>query len=499
VVTRAIVLGVMLVLASATARVAHAQLFNPRDDRYRALGLQRARAEWERASAEWERARQLRARGLASDAELEERAAARVRARVDLLQAALAAADAAPHVLIERARKRRLSGGATEVELLLAGAPAGEGDAEALLRGLDSSLARELALQATGRLFVSLKAAPGADGAIIATPYERMLPRLTSGARARATFRLVRDAADVVVSLDYGGRTEERRILLEASGGTAGVALALAQPAQEADLGAQAQYEVTLERLRDDVQAVRMAVEGLPPAATGEVRAADSDARLTVVRFALGEREKRLRVLVALPREEGGGVRADSALRFAIAAGATHGGDESRVAPAGAGTSAGAGALATRVVAELVPRGVPRAELRLAAGWVEARAGDSVRLVATVRNVGTRALAGVRVSAEAPPGWRVEARPFAIASLAVGADAPVALLLLADGAATPGDYEARLALEGGAGERPLESEPRLLRVRLVPGGRGWIPWLLAAGLAVAALALLRAGRRLVTR
>lgn len=491
----AVPMFVMLVAAhvGTLARDAHAQLFNPRDDRYRALGLQRARAEWDRASAEWQRTRELRARGLASAAELEEREAARTRARVDLLQAALATTDAAPHVLIERARKRRLPGGATEVELLLAGAPAGDGDAAALLAALDSTLARELALQATGRLFVSLKSSPGADGVVIATPYERMLPRLGSGTRARVTFRLVRDASDVVVALDYGGRTEERRILLESGGSGVGVALDLAQPAQEADLGAQAAYDVTLERLRDDVQAVRVVVEGLPPAVAGEVRAADSDARLSVVRFALGERAKRLRVLVALPREEGAGVRVDSALRFAIVGAAVN------AEGAGAGETGAHGALVARVDAALVPRGVPRAELRLAAGWAEARAGDTVRVATTVRNAGTRALSALRVSADAPPGWRVETRPAAIATLAIGAAAPVTLLVVPDAVAVPGDYEARLLLEGGAGERLLESEPRLLRVRVAPRGREAIPWLVAGALVIVAVSLARAGRRLLAR
>ena len=487
-VTRALAFVAILSCAVSTiARQLPAQLFNPRDDRYRALGLQRAKAEYERASAEWRRARELRTRGLMSDAELEEREAARVRARVDLLQQALAASDAAPHVLIERARKRRLASGATEVELTLSGAPSADGDAVTLVGGLDDDVRRELAAQDQGRLFVSLKASPGADGAIIAIPYERVLPRLAGGARVRTTFRLVRDATDLVVALDYAGRTEERRILLESDGGGAGILLYLPQPAQEADLGAQATYEVTVERVRDDVSAVRVAVEGLPPAATAEVRAADGDARLTVLRFALGERTKRLRVLVTLPNDEGGGVRVDTTLRFSVAAEPT--------AEGAVGTRA-FGAAAARVEAELVPRGIGRAELRLAAGWVESRAGDSTRMSATVRNAGTRALAGVRLTTEAPPGWRIEAHPSTLTSLAVGTDVPVTVLVTPDPAATTGDYEARLRLEGGAGERPLESEPRVLRVHIAPAGRGWSAWLVAGVLALVVLALVVVGKRI---
>lgn len=486
-----VTLGALAVaLAVAPATALPAQVFNPRDDRYRALGFMRARAEYERATAEWERARALRARELLSAAELEEREAARVRARVDLLQQALAAMDAAPHVMIERARKRRLAGGATEVELVLAGAPDADGEVGALLDALDPTLRAEVAGQGAGRLFVSLKAAPGAEGVVIATPYERALPRLAGGARARATFRLVRDAADVVVALDYGGRVEERRILLESEGGATGVALDVAQPAQEADLGAQAAYDVTVERLRDDVAAVRVALEGLPAAAAGEVRAAESDARVAIVRFALGERAKRLRVLVALPRAAGAGVRVDSALRFALAA----------EPAAGDAPSSPPGASAARLTMELVPRGVPRAELRLASGWAEARAGDSVRVVATVRNAGTRALAGVRVAAEAPPGWRVRTEPATLAALPTGADAPVTLVLVPDAGATPGDYEARLRVDGGgAGARPIEGEPRLLRVRVVPDGDGWGPWLLGALLIVGAAAVVSGARRLLER
>lgn len=473
-----------------TSRAAGAQAFNPRDDRYRALGFMRARAEYERATAEWRRARELRARDLMSPAELEEREAARVRARVDLLQQALAAMDAAPHVLIERARKRRLAGGATEVELELAGAPDADGEVTALLDALDPSLRTEVATQSAGRIFVSLKASPGPEGVVVATPYERVLPRLGGGARARARFRLVRDAADVVVALDYGGRLEERRILLESDGGAAGAALDVAQPAQEADLGAQAQYDVTLERLRDDVGAVRVALEGLPAGAPGEIRAADGDARLSIVRFALGERSKRLRVLVALPRESSPGVQVDTALRFTLAAASVRDGDAGMGAP---------GADAARVRMELVPRGLPRAELRLGAGWAESRPGDTVRVAATVRNAGTRALAGVHVAADAPAGWRARAEPSAIATLAVGADAPVTLLLVPDEGATPGDYEARVRIEGGAGERPVDAEPRTVRVRVVPRDGGAGGWLIGLALVAGVVVVAFVGRRLLER
>lgn len=484
----ALLLPVALAL-SVAAIPADAQTFNPRDDRYRALGLLRARADHDRATAEWQRARELRARDLLSPAELEERDAARVRARVDLLQQALAALDAAPHVLIERARKRRLADGASEIELVLAGPPDAADGVSGIVGTLDASLRDELALQDVGRLYVSVKAAPGADGAIIATPYERVLPRLVGSARQRVTFRLVRDASDVVVSLDHGSRVEERRILLESAGDAAGVALDLAQPAQEVDLGDQATYDVLLERTRDDVAAVRVAVEGLPPVVAAEVRAADSDARLSVVRFALGERAKRLRVLVTLPRDEAGGVRVDSTLGFLVVAEAV------RVVD---GVEVRAGE-AARVPGRLTARGVPRAELRLSAGWGESKAGDSVRLAATVRNAGTRTLAGVRVAAEAPAGWRVEARPSVVAMLVPGAEAPLTLVLVPEPSAAPGDYEARLRLEGGAGERPLESEPRVLRLRVVPPGRGWSTWVAVAVLALVAAASVRAGRRLLAR
>jgi uncharacterized membrane protein len=105
----------------------------------------------------------------------------------------------------------------------------------------------------------------------------------------------------------------------------------------------------------------------------------------------------------------------------------------------------------------------------------------------------------VRLSADAPPGWRVEARPSSLTTLAVGADASVVLLVMPDGAATPGDYEARLRVEGGAGERPVESEPRVVRVRVLPAGRSWSGWLVAAVLVAIVALMVRAGRRLVGR
>ncbi|MBA4159069.1 MAG: hypothetical protein H0X65_16560 [Gemmatimonadetes bacterium] len=490
------VLAALLTAAPLAAQVVSGT-YNPRDDQYRMLGLVRAQSEYERAEGALERARQLHDRELISTQELEDRRAAFERARVDYLQQSLAVATTAPHVAIERATKRRAADGRGEVHLTLRVMAAEGAESARFLEMLAPEVLTQLDPGTVSGLSVSLKAEPGPGGTIISQPYERRLPTLRAGRPATVAFHLLRDADEVVVSLQYADRVEERKVLLEMDASAEIVAVQSAQFSQEADLGGQAVYDLRLERFtsRDDV--FRLAVIGLPHDVRHEFRDPQTGARLNQIRFPGGENQRDLQLVLSLPQRASDTFRMDEPIRFqALALDETAGGALDRLRDDPAGTAELESLRAGKTQLELLPRGVGRIQVRAMNLYHEIRASDSVAMDVTVRNVGSRALSQVRVRLDAPTDWQARVDPEFIPELPTNGEQRVSVVLLPPGGVVVGDYEARLRTESAAADRRVEVDDKTIRIHVASAanwlGTGMLVLLLAglvAGVVVAGVRL----------
>jgi uncharacterized membrane protein len=119
------------------------------------------------------------------------------------------------------------------------------------------------------------------------------------------------------------------------------------------------------------------------------------------------------------------------------------------------------------VVLEVVPRGLPRVELRAINLYHELAAGDSAATEVVVHNSGSRSLDALQLRADAPPEWRVDFDPPAIASLAVDAERPVRVVVHAPRGASVGDYEARIRVASAAADHRVETEDKVLRLHVI--------------------------------
>ena len=465
-----------------------------RDAAARALAVLRARAEHEQASAEYARSRALHEQRMLSDAELAAKRLDAERARVGYWMEVIAASRGGARVLVERATRRRTADGRTTVRVTLRGVG---GDALPRLSpaateveepALDDALRLALGDGALTDVFVSLKTEPGANGTTISSPYERRVARLPLGRAATVEFRLFRDVAEVVVSVSVGDGVAERRVFLERDGGAARFAVQSTQLSQEADLGAQALFDLRIQRLGAE-GATRLALDGLPTGVAAEFRDPESKARLTQIRFQEGEDERRLQLAVTLPQRAGGALRADHPFRFAVV-----------VADAAAGAAVASDTDAVgRIALELVPRGLPRVELRAVNLYHEVAAGDSAVAELVVRNSGSRALDDLRLRADPPSGWRADFVPTAIGSLSVDAERAIRLVVRSPPDAAVGDYEARVRVESASADRRLETEDKLLRLHVADRGTPIGSAIIVALLVLMLVGVGVVGRRWVNR
>ena len=460
----------VLLLACACSCVSaleiHAQVvsaYNPRDDRYKTLGLARANAEYERATGEYTRAKALSARGFLSESELASVRANFERSRVDYLQQALAILAAAPHIVINSAVKTRARDGKAHVRIALHNATESHEGADSLA-GISPELLRELRVDEVKDVFVSLKSETGAAGTAISSPYERRIARLRGSAPALLDFVLLRDINEVVVSVSTGEHVDERRVLLESDLSGSAFALRPVQSSLEGTLGTQLSYDIVVERSSAGTSSAQLAVAGLSPEIQYEFRDGDSKVRLNRVRFADGQTEKRLQLVLTLPASPVDGLAEGRPAEFWALAG-----DSSSVA-IGRGTSRDAIATTPAVARarlELLVRGVSRSELGIVNLFQEVKLRDSVQSRVSIRNEGSAPLVRARIEAESAPGWQVHFEPAQVSELAAGAAADVRMTVVPDRDATVGDYEVRMHVASASAERSNTSEEKVVRVRVV--------------------------------
>lgn len=460
---------VTLLLVSAPAAAAQGSVFNPRDDHFVFLGLLRARAEYVRASAELGRIASLADRGFASRSERQAREADYERARVDYMQQALAAVSATAHIAVVRAIRTPTKDGGTSVSVALQHV-GGSSDELAKLRGaLDSALSAELRPDVIENVYVSLKNEPGVQGAAIGIPYEHHIAGVTRGQNISVSFRLLRKTDDVTVMLTYAGRTEERKVVLEDPTGPSTVAIQSTQFSQEAELGGEAVFDLHLTRFAGSGRnSFSIVVESLPPEIVYEVRDPVSRARVGRIRFGDTERERAVQFIVQLPRRETTAIHAGQSLRFSIAVIEE---DSQSVRDGSRSARVGATHL------EIVPRGVPKVDLRAANLYLEAAITDSLSVTFSVENTGSRNIAGLNLVAEVPAGWRYTAEPKGPLTLAAGDRMDLRVRLQPAPNTPAGDYEARVRLETTGSPKAAESDEQVVRIRLTQRRGGF--WMIA--------------------
>ena len=466
-----LLLGVLalLTLDAAGVRAQTPANYNPRDDKYRLLGMTRAQADFEQAQREIDRIQRLRSQGLAADAELESARARLENARVNYIQAALAVVFASPHVMIDRAVKLQRPDGRRYVRVTLRNEAQSGAEGDKLREIIDSSLLRQLKPDEVPNVFVSLKDEPGQQGVIVSSPYERLIPMLRFGKPVTLEFRLLKELDAVTVSVSYADAVTERRVLLEKDASANIVSVQSSQFSQEADLGGTATYDLALERFTGDAGGVRLAVGGLPRGVRAEFRDPASNARLTQIRFPEGSTSMRLSLVLTLPERTGSSFALDRPLAFwALALDSEAALRFDRLAADSLTSEEAASIAAGKARLVLVPRGIARIELRAPNFYHEIGRGDSVVMTIRARNIGSRVASGIRVTPDAQADWRSTVSPELIERIPADSEAELTLTLVPPRQIAVGDYDVRLLTDAMSADRRVDVDDKVVRIRVVP-------------------------------
>jgi hypothetical protein len=310
-----------------------------------------------------------------------------------------------------------------------------------------------------------------ADGVIATYPYEALFYDVRPGDRRTARFRLLRpdiQRAEIVARWD---NTDRRYpvLLTEAQPLT----IRTSTPAQEALLGSNTRFALSVERGNAPPETYRLDVEGLPATVEAVFVIPETQAQVRQLTFSESQSAYQLYLEVRLPEVAGPDWAIDREIPFSVRL-----------------TAVGDGREAARLPLRLIPRGQARLEVAPEALFLDVRAGVARRLGIWVRNKGVRPATNVSLRIEGPRGWVWRQEPSRIDELPPHQESRVELTVTPPEDAGVGDFILNLAAEGTSGGTTVRSPSADVRVQ-VRASASWVVYGLTALLLIASALFIR--------
>jgi hypothetical protein len=315
-------------------------------------------------------------------------------------------------------------------------------------------------------VFVSLKH----GGVVIARPYETVIDRLEYEKPTTLKFELQQpDVEDVTVSLSYLDRTEEKNVYLEKVSPPDVVTVRSGSFAQEGQLGRSIRYDLSLERLAEVERVFRLRVIDLLDQLTYRFNDPQAGTRVTQIRFTGPQSKRDLSLEIFLPEEIDYNLL-DKELDFYAAILS-----EEEDAKYQSGTD---GRLTLsqdelnqlkggKVRLVLTPKGVPEFELMAQNLYFEIKTGETVEMLLTLKNIGTRNLENIRITTDLPSNkWNSDIQPELVKKLDRQEEKEINIVIFPPVDVGVGDSEVKINAETEVDNVPVEAPEKNVRIHI---------------------------------
>lgn len=441
--------------------------FNQRDDKYRLLGLKRAKEMFEVARAEYDRQKELFERQLITSQELDLARSRFSDAEVNYQQSLLAVLFEEQYVSVSSAVKYYAKDGARHVRLTLANTSGGGAEFRKLIN-IDDELFRSLQPDVIPNVYTSLM---NDEGAIVSQPYEAKLAELKHGEPQTVDFTLLQDLDAVTVYLIYGnGSQRSMKIFLQKDATVNKVAVQSEQFSQEVELGKTATFDLTLELFSGLGNTFSLEVANLPRAVSRFFKDPGGQARLSQVKFTESTHTKRAALEITLPDRPGPEVTIDKPMAFFVVVIPHDRSEELRELQVREWTQEELETYDVGFVRlELVPRGKGRLLVRSNQLFHAIHDDETVTMSIDLVNEGSHRLDNIVVEADVPFNWTKIIEPAVIPALAIGEEGRIKLSFSPPEDIAVGKYEVRLRTSGMSAGQPVIGEDKSVTIEVLAG------------------------------
>ena len=454
---RAACLGLALLIAQL---VAAQMLYNPNDERFKSLYLEKTQSDYRMQKQDFQRQKLLHDKGLISERDYSQSEASFKAAQITYQQAILSLAFEQPHITIDNGIKYQGKDGKKRVRLTLRNTTGG------LIEGRKIELEdfEGIRTDRIANVYVSLL---NDAKAIVSKPYEAKIESMPFNKPIAVDFFLLQDLDNVTVKCVYGDKTDEKKIFLQKDESANRVLISSEQFSQEADLGARANYNLTLELFSSSDNVYKLDVFNLPRQIACDFLEDPTNARLSQVKFSQDINSRKIALAVYLPdRYDSTSFMIDAPITF-FAAAIPRSEAEKVADKEKRYTAAELDRMNISYIRlELVPRGVGRIQVRAANFYQELRPNERVQMNLTVYNDGTRRLDNIKVQAESPLNWTSTILPDLVPSLLPGKEETIAVTIIPPSDVSVGDYETTIKTEAFASNRKVDSEDKKIRIHI---------------------------------
>jgi hypothetical protein len=440
--------------------------FNQRDDKYRLLGLKRAKESYELLKSEYDRQKNLFDRQLITQQELEMAKSRLSDAEVNYQQSLLAVLFEEQYISVRSAIKYYAKDGARHVRITLDNSSGGSAEFQKLLN-IDDELFRSLQPDVIPNVYVSVL---NDQGAIISQPYEAKIPELRHGAPQTIDFTLLQDLDAVSVYLIYGnGSQRTMKIFLQKDASSNRVAVQSEQFSQEVELGKTATFDLTLELFSGVGNTFSLEVANLPRSISRFFKDPAGQARLSQVKFTESTHTKRAALEISLPDRPSDEIVMDQPVLFYVVILPHDRAAEFKEIQTRVWTQAELEALDVGLVRlELMPRGKGKLLIRSNQLFHAIHDDESVSFTVDCVNEGSDRLDNVEIKADVPLNWSKTIEPAVLPSLAIGEEGRVAFTFTPPPDIAAGKYEVRLRSSGMSAGQPVVGEDKTVTIEILP-------------------------------
>lgn len=445
-------------------------LYNPNDERFKSLYLEKVQSDYEVQSEEFNRQKILHEKGLISDKEFQISEANFKSAQITYQQAILSLAFEQPHIVIDNAVKYQSQDGKIKVRLTLrnttSGIIPGKKVEETALGGISTDV--------ISNVYVSLL---NDVNAVVSQPYEEKISIMPYNKPVTINFMLLQDIDYVTVKSVYGDKSEQLKILLQKDASANKVIVNSDQFSQEGNLGAQISYNLSLALYSTQENIYKLEALNLPNQISYDFLGASTGqagAKISQVKFSQEITNHKLSLVIYLPDHSDSSVVIDKPINFiaAVVPAQKTGEFNSRIDKQYAEEEFKTSNIGY-VKLELIPRGVGKLNVRSVNFYKEIKPDENVITNLTVLNEGTRRLNNIKVTVEPPLNWHTEITPDLIQSLLPGKEASVTVKLFPPSDISVGDYEATIKTESMSDNQRIQSEDKKLRIHVYADVNIW--------------------------
>ncbi len=287
------------------------QEYNPNDERFRVLALQKAKIRLEQSEKDYLNAKELFQKNMISQSEYKEYELQYQNDKINFQQYMLTVIYDQPHIMVISAAKSQSEDGKNYVDLVIQNNSGGNyGIEESMLKEVSSE---KLAPSQIHNVYISLL---DLQNNIISQPYEYHIPVLKLNERKKIRFSILKDVESVIVSANYGDKIDQKQIYLSRKTDANLVNINSNFYSQEVESGQVAVFDLKLEYYGNTREKLSYECINLPKLFTYEL----SSDNVIVNNFYLSQAEasKNYQLKINVPEKSGNNIELDHPYAFNV-------------------------------------------------------------------------------------------------------------------------------------------------------------------------------------